>query len=167
MPVGAVSFLFGSFFSYRRLSIFRKLAAGQTYGLLPGEPQLTHVEAIRLRTLRQGQPYENVCIAVLFLMLAGIAIWLPATFLPMATWMAAGFLAVRTLPIYTEERSRWFRVAKWTTMVIAAVLPVLYGARFPWSGAVYLAIFFVLTDMKSISLRRKLPAVQWPKRLYW
>ncbi len=102
-----------------------------------------------------------------FLMLAGMAVWQPATFVPMATWMAAGFLVQRTLPIYTEERSRWFRIAKWTTMAVAAALPILYGARMPWSGAVYIAIFFVLFDMRSISLRRKLPAAQWPKRLYW
>jgi hypothetical protein len=85
----------------------------------------------------------------------------------MTAWMAAGFLARRTLPIYTEERSRWFRVAKWTTMAVAAVLPVLYHARVPWLGAVYLAFFFLLFDRRSISLRRKLPAAEWPKRLYW
>jgi len=100
-------------------------------------------------------------------MLAGMAVWLPATFVPMTTWMVAGFLARRTLPIYTEERSRWFRIAKWTTMTAVAVLPVLYGARIPWMGAAYLAFFFVLFDMRGISLRRKLPAAEWPKRLYW
>jgi hypothetical protein len=43
----------------------------------------------------------------------------------------------------------------------------LYGARIPWIGAVYLAFFFLLFDVKSISLRRKLPVAEWPKRLYW
>jgi hypothetical protein len=167
LVLGALCFLFFYFFGYRRVTIFRKLAAGQTYSLLPGEPQLTHVEAIWLRTLRQGSPYENVSIALLFLMLAAMAVWQPPTFGPMAAWMTVGFLARRTLPIYTEERSRWFRIAKWTTMAVAAVLPVLYGARGPWIGAAYIAFFFLLFDVKSISLRRKLPVAQWPKRLYW
>ncbi len=56
LPVGAVCFLLDYLVNYRRLSIFRKLAAGQTYGLLPGEPQLTHLEAICLRALRTGTP---------------------------------------------------------------------------------------------------------------
>jgi len=167
LVLGAVFFSLDYFLLYRRLSIFRKLAAGQTWSLLPEEPALTHLEAIHLNTLRKGSPHENVSIAVIFLILAGMAVWQPATFAPMAAWMAAGFLAHRTLPIYTEERSRWWRIARWTTMVVAAVLPPLYGARMPWIGAAYLAFFFVLFDMKSISLRRKLPAAQWPKRLYW
>ena len=166
LALGAVCFLFDYFSWYRRLLLFRKLAAGQTYSLLPEEPQLTHGEAIFLRTLKKGSPHQNMSIAVLFLLLAALAVWQPATFAPMTAWMAAGFLVQRTLPIYTEERSRRFRIAKWTTMVVAAVLPVLYGARGPWIGAAYLAFFFVLFDMKGISLRRKLPVAQWPKRLY-
>ena len=167
LSVGAVIFLLEYFFTYRCLSIFRKLAAGQTHSLLPEEPLLTHLEAIWLRTLQKGSPHENVSIAVLSLMLIGMAVWQPATFAPMAVWMAAAFLAQRTLPIYTEERSHWWRIAKWTAMVAAAVLPVLYGARAPWIGAAYLAFIFYLFDMKSIPLRRKLSPGQWPKRLYW
>jgi hypothetical protein len=167
LVLGVICFSFDYFFYYRRALIFRKLAAGQTCSLLPEEPTLTHFQAIWLRTLHNGSPYENVSIAVLFTMLAGMAVWQPATFGPMAAWMVVGFLARRTLPVYTEERSRWFRIAKWTTMAAAAILPALYGARAPWIGAAYLAFFFVLFDMKSISLRRKLPAARWPKRLYW
>ena len=164
---GAVCFLLDYFLTYRRFSILRKLASGQTFNPLPEEPQLTHLEAMYLHTLQKGAPHENVSIAVAFLMLAGMTVWQPATFAPLATWIAAGFLAPRTLPIYTEKRSRWFRIAKWTTMAAAAVLPVLYGARIPWAGAVSLAFFFVLFDLRNISLRRKLPASQWPQRLYW
>jgi hypothetical protein len=167
LSVGAVIFWQEYFFTYRRLSIFRKLAAGQTWSLLPEEPELTHLEAIHLNTLRKGSPYENVSVTVLFLMLMGMAAWQPGTFAPMTAWMIAGFLARRTLPIYTEERSRRFRIAKWTAMAVAAVLPPLYGARVPWIGAAELAFFFYVFDMKSISLRRKLPVAEWPKRLYW
>ncbi len=167
LSLGAVFFGLDYVFIYRRLSIFRKLAAGQPYSLLPEEPELTHLEAIHLNTLRKGSPYENVSIAVLFLMLTGMAVWQPATFAPMTAWMVVGFLSRRTLSIYTEERSRWFRIAKWTTMAVAALLPPLYGARVPWIGAAELAFFFFIFDTKSISLRRKLPVAEWPKRLYW
>ena len=165
--LAALCFTSDYFVWYRRVLLFRKLAAGQTYSLLPEKPQLTHVEAIWLRTLQKGSPHENVSIAVLFLMLAGMSVWQPATFAPMAVWMGASFLAGRTLPIYTEERSRWFRIAKWTTMAVAAVLPVSYGARVPGISPAFLTFFFYVFDVKSISLRRKLPVAEWPKRLYW
>jgi hypothetical protein len=121
-----------------------------------------------LNTLRKGGgAAENVPISLLFVSLATMTFWMPATFAPMVIWTVAGYLARRALPIYTEERSRWWRIAKWTTMVTAAVLPALYGARAPWSGAIFLGFFFVIFDLSSISLRRKLPVSQWPKRLYW
>ena len=172
LALAPVLFLINFFFSYRRLSIFRKLAAGQTYSLLPEEPQLTHLEAIHLNTLRKGGGTgENVTVTLLFVILAGMIVWMPAmfapTFAPMAIWTAAGYVTRRTLPIYTEARSRWLRIARWTTMVVAAVLPPLYGARSPWIGAGLLAMFFVLLDMRGISLRRKLPVAEWPRRLYW
>jgi hypothetical protein len=168
LPLGAVLFLLDYFFGYRRLAIFRKLAAGQTFSLLPEEPKLTHLEAIQLRTLRKGGgAAENVPVTVLFVMLTAMTFWMPATFAPLAIWTAAGYLTRRMLPIYTEARSRWLRITRWATMVVAAVLPPLYGARAPWLGAVLLAWFFVLLDMPGISLRRKLPVAEWPKRLYW
>ena len=172
LPLVPVFFWSDFFFSYRRLSIFRKLAAGQTYSLLPEEPQLTHAEAIYLDTLRKGGwTADNVPLAVLLVILAGMTVWMPATFAPafapMLIWTAATYVARRTLPIYTEARSRWMRIVRWTTMVVAAVLPPLYGSRTPWIGAGLLAMLFVLLDMRGIPLRRKLPVAQWPKRLYW
>jgi hypothetical protein len=167
LPLGAVVFLLDYFLHYQRLSIFRKLAAGQTYSLLPEEPRLTHLEAIVLRRLQRGEPHEKLATTGNFLMIVGMTVWQPATFLPMATCLIGDFLAQRTLPIYTEERSRWYRIAKWAAMAVAAVLPVLYGSRIPWSGAAFMAFIFALSDLKSISIRRKLPAAQWPKRLYW
>jgi hypothetical protein len=167
LPLGAVVFGVDYFFHHQRLSIFRKLASGQTYSLLPEEPRLTHVEAITLSTLSKGEPYENVSSTVLLLMVVGMAVWQPATFVPMAAWVVAAHLTRRSIPFRTEEGSRWFRLAKWTAMVVAALLPVLYGARKPWIGAPFLAFIFVLFDMRSISIRRKLPVAQWPKRLYW
>jgi hypothetical protein len=168
LSLGAVCVGLDYVFTYRRLSIFRKLAAGQTWSLLPEEPQLTHLEAIYLNTLRKGGgAAENVPVTFLFVMLAAMTVWMPGIFAPMAIWTASGYVTRRALPIYTEERGRWLRIARWTTMVVAAVLPPLYGARMPWLGAVLLAWFFVLLDMPGISLRRKLPVADWPKRLYW
>jgi len=85
----------------------------------------------------------------------------------MAVFVVAGHLTRRSVPFRTEERSRRFRIAKWTAMVVAALLPVLLRARIPWDGAFILALLFVLFDLRSISIRRKLPVAQWPKRLYW
>ncbi len=168
LVLAGICFSLDYFTNYRSLIVLRKLAAGQTYNPLPGEPELTHLEAIRLGALRMPvSPYENVSIGILFLILAGLGIWMPATFAPMAVWVAGSFVAGRILPIYTEQRSRWFRIAKWTTMGIAAVAPVLCGARVPWIGAPYLAFFWFFLDKTSISLRRKLPVGDWPKRLYW
>lgn len=150
----------------QRLMVFRKLEAGQSFSLLPGEPVLTHNEAIFLHTLRNGEPYQAISIGFIFVMLTAMAVWLPATVLPLAVSMAAIFLT-RLLPINTPERGQWYRAAKWTLMVIASLLPVLYGARIPWFGAAFYAFIFVMLDLKRISLRRKLPAAEWPKDLYY
>ena len=48
------------FGNYRFLTVLRKVAAGQTYAPLPGEPELTHREATRLRALRTSAPHQNV-----------------------------------------------------------------------------------------------------------
>jgi hypothetical protein len=167
LPTGAFFLLLNYLPYYLRTPIFRKLAAGQTYSPLAEEPGLTHLEAIVLNRLRNGDPSEKFAAPVLLLMVAGVTVWLPATFLPMTTCLTAAFIAQRTLPIYTEERSRRFRIVKWTAMVVAAVLPALYGARIPWSGAIFMTFFFWLFDMTNISIRRKLPVPEWPRRLYW
>jgi hypothetical protein len=168
LALGTFLFLLDYLLNHQRLSIFRKLAAGQTFSPLPGEPQLSHLDAMRLNMLRKGDSTaENISVTLLFLMLAGMVIWMPATFAPLATWTVAGYLTRRSLSIYTEKRSHWLRIARWTTMAVAAVLPPLYGTRAPWLGAILLAWFFVLLDLPGIRLRRKLPVEQWPQRLYW
>jgi hypothetical protein len=171
--LGAVLSGLDYFLRYRRLTVLRKLAAGQTLRLLPEAPgvrnelRLTPLEAIVLYNLDKGEPHENLSGAVVLLIVVGMAVWLPATYLPMAAWVVAAHLTRRTIPFHTEETSRWFRIGKWTAMAMAALLPVLYGARMPWSGAPFLALLFILFDLRNISLRRKLPVGQWPKRLYW
>ncbi|MEO5926026.1 MAG: hypothetical protein ABIR70_19555 [Bryobacteraceae bacterium] len=168
LTLGAISFGLEYALNYQRFLFFRKLASGQSVSPLPGEPQLTHNDAVGLSNLRKGAfRGETISIVIIFTMLGAGTVWQPATCAPMTAWMVLAFIARRTLPIYTEERSRWFRIAKWATAVVAGVLPVLYGAKAPWMGAAYIAFFCLLFDSRSIALRRKLPVSEWPKRLYW
>ena len=169
LAMGATIFLIEYLPLHRqRLSILRKLEAGQTWSLLPMEPQLTHLDAIALRRLSKAeQPGEIVSAVVLCLILAAMAVWLPGAFAPMAIFVTLASVARRTLPIYTAERSRLCRIVRWSAMTVAALLPPLYHARIPWAGAAFLAWIFVLIDWRNISIRRKLPVSQWPKGLYW
>ena len=90
-----------------RMSIFRKLEAGQTYRLLPEVASLTPIDALVLRGLQDKvKPLENVSTAIFLISLAGVTIWLPRTFAPMAACVLAIYLAQRMLPIDTEQRSR-------------------------------------------------------------
>ncbi len=166
---GVIIFLIEYFpLHQQRLSIFRKLEAGQTWNLLPREPQLTYLDAIVLHRLRKGeQPYEKVSAVVLCLALDALAVWLPAPFAPMAIVVTLDSVVRRTLPIYTAERSRLYRIVRWSAMAVAALLPPLYHARIPWAGAFFLVWIFVLFDLRNISIRRKLPVSEWPKGLYW
>ncbi|HEY4087665.1 MAG TPA: hypothetical protein VGM43_17115 [Bryobacteraceae bacterium] len=169
LAIAVIIFLIDYFPLHRqRLSIFRKFEAGQTWSPLPKEPQLTHLEAIILRRLsKPEQPYEIVCAAVLCLILAAMAVWMPAAFAPMAIFVALDSVARRTLPIYTRERSRVCRIFRWTAMAVAALLPLLCHAAIPWVGAAFLTWIFVLFDWRNILIRRKLPVSEWPKGLYW
>lgn len=168
LPMGTIMFVFGYFLNHKRQAIFRKLAGGQTYLLLPEQRRLTHAEAMTLYTLDKEPDFpEKLASTILLMIAAAMAIWQPTSFAPMAVFVFAAHVTRRTVPFHTEDGSRWFRIAKWITMVIAALLPVLLKARGPWIGAFYLAFLFVLFDLKSISIRRKLPIAQWPRRLYW
>jgi hypothetical protein len=165
--MGGLIFSLDYFLHYKRLSIFRKLAAGQTWSLLPEEPQLTHVEAICLNRLRKNEePIEKVLAVVIVMMFAAMAVWLPATFAPAAVFVAVDNV-IRRLPVGTVERSRLYRIVRWTAMAAAAVLPFLWRARGPWAGAAQLALIFLLVDRLPISIRRKLSVSEWPERLYW
>ena len=143
LSFGAPFFLLDYYFHRQLLSIFRKLATGQTYSLLPEELRLTHLQAIYLRGLDKELPWsEEIASTVVPIMAAGMALWRPATFAPMAVWVAAAHVTWRIVPFRTEKASRRFRIVKWTAMAIAASSPVLSGARIPWSGAAFMAYLF-------------------------
>jgi hypothetical protein len=76
------------------------------------------------------------------------------------------WLAAPLLPIYTPLRGRIFRGLKW--LVQAGTLWLAFGP-----GALRMSWLIVLrlvqlswTEWKRASVRRKLPARQWPKHLY-
>lgn len=147
-----------------RASIQRKLDAGQVYGPFPGEPALTHPEAIFLRGLHQGPADQRLSKMLLVVMVVAAAIWQPRMFAPLLVMLVVRFTVPYLVPVYTAERSRWFRIGKWTLMVLAALLPVFLGDS--WVPAAYVALMFVLFDARRVSLRRKLPVEEWPKELY-
>lgn len=74
--------------------------------------------------------------------------------------------AVPLLPIYTPERARIYRAAKWLTG-FAIVLFLFDGDRL-YSTWLFLSCFWVVayTEAIRMSLRRKIPAANWPKHLY-
>ena len=163
----AVMLAGADFFILRgRTNLFRKLDAGQAVLPFPGEPELTHTEAVLLNTFRNGEPYRAISIPILFVMLAAMAWWLPLTFAPLRVTMVIIF-AARWLPITTPVRAQVYRIAKWSLEIAASLLPVYLGAPAPWTGAAFYAFIFLMFDYKRIMLRRKLPVEEWPRDLYY
>jgi len=158
---------FGAYLDYQRWTIFRKLAGGPAPALhFAANPPLTPIEAIFLNTLRHGDPSQPYAAPVVFAILAGMTYWLPATFGALTVVMTANFFLPRMLPVYTPVRSRYYRLVKWICLAVAAILPLVIGARAPWTGAAFLGFFFWMFETKRISLRRKLPIEEWPRELY-
>ena len=74
-----------------------------------------------------------------------------------------GLLLSELLPVDTLACGRAYRWAKWTALTGGAALTGWYGA--PWAPlGVILGSAYV--EYRRISIRRKLPVGQWPKRLY-
>jgi hypothetical protein len=71
-----------------------------------------------------------------------------------------------TLPVYTPSRARVYRWVKWPAMLVATGLA--FGSTvFTWWGAFAICISgFVWMERVRHSIRRKLPAAQWPKELF-
>jgi len=149
----------------QKTTVLRKLAAGQRYSS-PPDRGLTQIEAIFLNTLRNGDPSQKYAVPVFFIMVGALTVWQPLYFGGVLVMLAMRFTVPYVVDVYTPERSRWFRIAKWALMCVAAALPVLWGAKASWVVAAYLVFLFWLVDVKRISLRRKLPIEEWPKELY-
>jgi hypothetical protein len=84
-----------------------------------------------------------------------------------AAILTAMVLGVPLLPIYTPVRARYYRAAKWLTVIILSVLlydPVHIREWF-W---LMLNCFSIVAwiELKRMSIRRKIPAPNWPKHLY-
>jgi uncharacterized membrane protein len=148
-----------------KIKVLRKLASGQTYRP-PSNPDLTQLEAIFLNTLRSGDPSQKYALPFIFVALVALTFWQPQYFAGFLAMLTMRFTVPYVVNVYTPDRSRWFRIAKWTFMALAAGLPVALGAKAGWVAAPYVAFLFLILDVKRISLRRKLPVEQWPKELY-
>ena len=84
-----------------------------------------------------------------------------------AAILTAMILGVPLLPIYTPVRARFYRAAKWLTVIALSVLlydPVHIREWF-W---LMLNCFSIVAwiELKRMSIRRKLPSATWPKHLY-
>jgi hypothetical protein len=84
-----------------------------------------------------------------------------------AAILTAIVLAAPLLPIYTPVRARFYRAAKWLTVIgLSALLYDRVHFR-EWSWLMLNCFSFVAwIEVKRMSLRRKIPAANWPKHLY-
>lgn len=85
--------------------------------------------------------------------------------------LAIGFgtmfwLAAPLLPIYTPLRGRIFRWFKWLVQVGTLLLAFGPGAFRSTSLLALLVLIAVVREWKRTSIRRKVPAQQWPQHLY-
>jgi hypothetical protein len=90
-----------------------------------------------------------------------------ARFAIVAAILTAIVFAVPLLPIYTPARARIYRTAKWLTVIALSVSFFDRGHLLDWSWLVLNCFSFVAwTEVKRMSLRRKIPTPSWPKHLY-
>jgi|HubBroStandDraft_5_1064220.scaffolds.fasta_scaffold148020_1 hypothetical protein len=84
-----------------------------------------------------------------------------------AAILTAVVFAVPLLPIYTPARARIYRAAKWLTVISLSLILWDRAHFLEWSWLVLNCFSFVVwTEAKRMSLRRKIPAPNWPKHLY-
>jgi uncharacterized membrane protein YgdD (TMEM256/DUF423 family) len=83
-----------------------------------------------------------------------------------AAVLTALFFAVPLLPIYTPMRARIYRAAKW--LAIATVVMIIFDGDRLYSTWLFLSCFWVVahTEAVRMSIRRKIPAANWPRHLY-
>jgi hypothetical protein len=90
-----------------------------------------------------------------------------ARFAIVAAILTATVFAVPLLPIYTPARARIYRSAKWLTVIALSVSFFDRSHLLDWSWLVLNCFSFVAwTELKRMSLRRKIPTAAWPKHLY-
>jgi hypothetical protein len=84
-----------------------------------------------------------------------------------AAILTAVVFAVPLLPIYTPMRARFYRALKWLTVISLSMILWDRAHFLEWSWLVLNCFSFVAwTEAKRMSLRRKIPAANWPKHLY-
>lgn len=76
------------------------------------------------------------------------------------------FFTAPFLPIYTPSRARVYRIVKWATLIGLFCRILDPGAlKYSWLLASCLWIP-MWTEWTRVSIRRKLPVLEWPKQLY-
>ena len=84
-----------------------------------------------------------------------------------AAILTAIVLAAPLLPIYTPVRARFYRAAKWLTVITLSALLYDRVHFLEWSWLMLNCFSFVAwIELKRMSLRRKIPTPAWPKHLY-
>jgi hypothetical protein len=84
-----------------------------------------------------------------------------------AALLTSLMFAVPLLPIYTPARARFYRATKWLTVIALSVFLFDPGHRLQWSWLVLNCFSFVAwIEVKRMSIRRKIPAANWPRHLY-
>jgi hypothetical protein len=84
-----------------------------------------------------------------------------------AAILTALIFAVPLLPIYTPARARIYRAAKWLTVISLSLFLFDRAHLLDWSWLSLNCFSFVAwTEVKRMSLRRKIPSAAWPKHLY-
>jgi HAAS domain-containing protein len=83
-----------------------------------------------------------------------------------AAILTAVVFALPLLPIYTPGRARVYRAAKWLTVLVICI--VVCERNLANSSWLLLNCFSFIAwiEAKRMSLRRKIPAANWPKHLY-
>jgi uncharacterized membrane protein len=90
-----------------------------------------------------------------------------ARFAIAAAFLTAIVLAVPLLPIYTPARARFYRAAKWGSVIALSTFLWDRAHLLEWSWLVLNCFTFVAwIEVKRMSIRRKIPAANWPKHLY-
>jgi len=107
--------------------------------------------------------------AIVFI--AGLTAWFLKANSLAGSLLAAGFCLSVLLhgpffPIYTQPRSRIYHAIKWTALtVLFTFLMLTLGWKYAWLGT-YSPCIVAYAEWKRFSIRRKLPASQWPRHLY-
>ena len=137
--------------------------------LTKGEAKLLHLLTLNASSLPPRRVTTGKWLARLLLAEAFfgaiLVSWKNPEWLCLNLALVGVFLADRFLRIDTPSRGRAYRWAKWTALLGGAALTAWLGVGPLWMPLAVL-LFPAYMECVRMSIRRKLPVDQWPKRLY-